>query len=297
MNTAIKLAAFAAAVAAAFGGAMVVGAAVGPLDVSGGTSQDSHRADRAPAPPRGLAVAEAGYRLVVESTSIAAHSASELEFVIVDEGGTPVTAFEALHERPLHLIVLSRNLVDYLHVHPAMDANGRWTVELPALDPGSYRVFADFQPAGADNLTLGTDVEVAGDVERVALAEPATIDTVDGYRVTVDGAPDVGDSELSFTVEHAGTRVRTEPYLGAAGHLVAIRSGDLAYLHVHPHEDDTSPVVTFTGEFPTAGTYRLFFDFAHGGVVRTASFTVVVPDAEEPHGGQPDSTTSHGEGH
>jgi hypothetical protein len=297
VNTATKLAAFAAAVAATFGGAMVVGAAVGPLDVSDGTSQDSHRADRAIAPPRGLAVAEAGYRLAVESTAFTANSASEFEFEVVDESGTPVTDFEALHERPLHLIVLSRNLVDYLHLHPAIDATGRWTVDLPALDPGSYRVFADFQPAGGDNLTLGTDVEVAGDVERVALAEPSTIGTVDGYRVTLDGEPRVGDSELSFTVEHAGARVRTEQYLGAAGHLVAIRSGDLAYLHVHPHEDGTSPVVTFTGEFPTAGTYRLFFDFAHGGVVRTAAFTVVVPDADEPHGDRTESTTSHDEGH
>ena len=25
-----------------------------------------------------------------------------------------------------------------------------------------------------------------------------------------------------------------EPYLGAKGHLVALREGDLAYLHIHP---------------------------------------------------------------
>ena len=28
----------------------------------------------------------------------------------------------------------------------------------------------------------------------------------------------------------------------------------------------------------SAGTYRLFFDFSHNGVVRTAAFTVIVPD-------------------
>jgi hypothetical protein len=90
------------------------------------------------------------------------------------------------------------------------------------------------------------------------------------------GMPAVGDSELTFRVALGGTAVHTDPYLGAAGHLVAIRVGDLAYLHVHPHEADDGADVRFTAEFPTAGTYRLFFDFSYGGTVRTASFTVDV---------------------
>jgi hypothetical protein len=91
-----------------------------------------------------------------------------------------------------------------------------------------------------------------------------------------------------------GRVVRTDPYLGAAGHLVAIRRGDLAYLHVHPHEDDTTSDVTFTGEFPTAGTYRLFFDFAHDGTVRTASFTATVDDPTAQDGV---AAAPHEEGH
>lgn len=175
-----------------------------------------------------------------------------------------------------------------------MDASGRWTVDLPTLTPGSYRVFADFQPDGADNLTLGTDVTVAGDVEDTDVPEPSAFSLTGDYHVMLAGTPRVGETELSFTVELGGEQVRTDPYLGAAGHLVAIRSGDLAYLHVHPHTDDTTSVVTFTGEFPTAGTYRLFFDFSHNGEVRTAAFTVVVPDRSVDGDNTP---TSHGEGH
>jgi hypothetical protein len=33
-------------------------------------------------------------------------------------------------------------------------------------------------------------------------------------------------------------------------------------------------VVGFDAEVPSAGTYRMFFDFQVGGVVRTADFTV-----------------------
>ena len=71
-----------------------------------------------------------------------------------------------------------------------------------------------------------------------------------------------------------------DPYLGAYGHLVALRAGDLAYLHVHPDGtpgDGTTPPgpdVVFYAAVPSAGTYHLYLDFKHQGVVRTAAFTV-----------------------
>lgn len=280
MNTASRLTVFVAILAAGFGAAAAVGAAVGPIEVGGDATTHIGGVAAAPDQPRGLAVAEAGKRLLLDTTSVEANLASTFGFSIVDDRGTPVMDFEELHERPLHLIVLSRNLVDYLHLHPSLNADGHWSVDLPGLAPGSYRVFADFQPVGSANLTLGADISVPGSVETVPLPAPNNIATIGRYTVTMDAAPTVGDSNLSFTVELDGEVVRTEPYLGAAGHLVAIRDGDLAYLHVHPHEGGV-PEVSFTGEFPTAGTYRLFFDFSHNGIVRTASFTVDVSDGAD----------------
>ena len=63
---------------------------------------------------------------------------------------------------------------------------------------------------------------------------------------------------------------------------MVLRTGDLGYLHVHPlgEPDDpavaSGPHVEFAATAPSAGTYRLFLDFAHGDVVRTAAFTVEV---------------------
>lgn len=295
MSTAGKLAAFAALAAVVFGGAAAVGAAVGPIDV--GASTTAHGGPDMGSvsvvdPPRGLAIAADGYRLVLDTTTVANGETTAFGFDIVDDIGTPVTAFDDLHTRPLHLIVLSRNMVDYLHLHPTMDDHGHWTVELPPLSPGSYRVFADFQPTDSVNLTLGADVLVPGDPPAVTIPAPSTVATADGYTVTMTGRPTTGDSELSFTVEVDEEVVQTEPYLGAAGHLVAIRTGDLAYLHVHPHDGGTTSAVTFTAEFPSAGTYRLFFDYSHDGTVRTASFTVDVAT-----GGEADTMTTHQEGH
>ena len=67
--------------------------------------------------------------------------------------------------------------------------------------------------------------------------------------------------------------VAVEPYLGAGGHLVALREGDLAYLHVHPTGGPGSGPVSFMTEFPTEGRYRLFLQFKHEGKVHTAAFT------------------------
>ena len=279
MRATTKLATFAVVVAVVFGAAWAVGAAVGPVDVGDDNSHTAHNAAAVDGGelPRGLSVAQSGYRLVAEAASVAPGAMHEFAFRILDDEGAPVTAFQELHERALHLIVLSRNLVDYWHLHPTMDESGRWSVDLPALAAGSYRVFADFQPENADNLTLGIDIAVPGTVQPAVAPAAADVATVDEYTVRMKAAPTVGDNELSFTVERGGEIVTTEPYLGAAGHLIAIRAGDMAFLHVHPHTGD-SATVTFTGELPTAGTYRLFFDFSHDGVVRTAAFTVIVPD-------------------
>lgn len=299
MNAAAKLTSFAAVVAAVFGGALSVGAAVGPIDVGDDSAHETP--STVVEEPGGLAVAAAGYRLELEQTTLETGADQSLAFRILDDTGAPTTRFDELHERRLHLVVLSRNLVDYLHLHPTMDASGRWTVQVPPLRPGSYRVFADFQPSGGENLTLGIDVLLAGDNRSIELPEPASVSSIDEYDITLAGTPKVGASALSFTISRDAISIRPDPYLGAAGHLVAIRSGDLAYLHVHPSQSVTSSDVTFIGEFPTAGTYRLFFDFSHNEQVRTASFTIVVPDLATHDGQGPDESESdssaHDQGH
>ena len=77
------------------------------------------------------------------------------------------------------------------------------------------------------------------------------------------GAARAGEeAELRFTITRGGSgRVDVEPYLGADGHLVALREGDLAFLHVHPTGRPTARWgrgVGFETTFPTTGRYRLF---------------------------------------
>jgi hypothetical protein len=85
---------------------------------------------------------------------------------------------------------------------------------------------------------------------------------------------------LVFRITRKGQVVLDlEPYLGALGHLVVLREGDLAYLHVHPvdvsgtADSASGGRITFHARFPSMGRYRLFLQLVHEGLVHTADFT------------------------
>jgi hypothetical protein len=278
MNTALKLSAYGAALAVLVAGTYSVGTAVGPVSAdapaqSAPAHVDDHAATTPGHEPGGLASTSDGYTFVPDTTTL---GSGTFAFRITGPDGVPVTAFDQVHDRQLHLIVVRRDATGFQHVHPERDAAGTWRVPLTVPAGGVYRAFADFTPTGGPETTLGVDLFAPGDFQPVAQA-PSRTSTVDGYTVTLDGELVAGaTSPLRLNVTRDGVPVTDlQPYLGAYGHLVALRGGDLAYLHVHPGSTATSgPVVGFDAEVPSAGTYRMFFDFQVGGVVRTADFTV-----------------------
>lgn len=288
MTPLAKLGAYGALLVAVLGGGAALGAVAGPIDVGGEPGHDAHDApDEASAgtgklPAGGLLVAQDGYRFEPEDRTA---DGGPFAFTITGPDGDPVESYDLLHDRELHLIVASRDLRQYAHLHPERDDQGRWSVDLPELPAGSYRAFADFQPTGAAQYTLGVDLTAPGPAEAPSPLRPRATDSVDGYDVTL--VRDADGTRVTVTVRRDGELVTTEPYLGAAGHLVALRDGDLAYLHVHPLDDDPVGPVRFAVEVPSDGTYALFFDFQVGAVVRTATFVI---DADAP----PTGAAGHG---
>ncbi|MER6088878.1 hypothetical protein [Streptomyces bluensis] len=298
MHTGLKITAFAAALAATFGTAYGVGSGVEPVVAdSAPAAHDKGHSGRSPAqeaggahsgheatPPGGLQISEGGYTLDLRTPRVAAGQRTDLRFVIRDDSGRAVTSYRAEHDKELHLILASRDLVTYRHLHPTRAADGTWSTPVDLPRAGGYRVFADFTPAekGAENLTLGADLATSGPYDPQDLPAPNTTAEVHGYEVELDGALRPGKAgELKLNVSRNGRPVTDlQPYLGAYGHLVALRSGDLAYLHVHPNGepgDGTTrpgPGISFTATAPSSGTYRLFLDFKHEGKVHTAQFTV-----------------------
>ncbi|WP_433117349.1 hypothetical protein [Micromonospora sp. CA-246542] len=310
MTTVTRLGAFALGLAAVFGAAYGVGRVVDPADPVAQsrpdvahTSGPTGSGEVADLVPGGLLVSDRGYTLQPVTVP-----AGQFTFRIDGPDGRPVTRYDVAHDKRMHLIVARRDLSGFRHVHPDLAPDGTWRVATPLAGPGQWRAFADFTPTGGEPLTLGVDVTVPGELTERPLPAPTASTTVDGYTVTLTGTPEPGrTSALTLTVSRAGQPVTDlEPYLGAYGHLVALRRGDLAYLHVHPDgtpgdgRTPPGPAVTFHAEVPSAGAYRLYLDFQHGGRVHTAEFTIVAGVAPAatgeptPTGGADHGTPGHG---
>lgn len=270
MRTTTKLAGFALGLVAMLGVGALVGATLGPSVAVAEVEE--------PAPiGEGVVSAAEGYRFV-PVTGLTSDG-GPFRFVILGRDGNPVQRFTPLHERDLHLIVANRELTTYHHLHPTLGADGTWTIAVPSLRAGSYRAVADFQVTDGPRLALGADLSVPGDYQPVEPPAPSSTTVVDGYEVTLASTQGEGGVDtMTLTVRRDGQTVTDlQPYLGADGHLVAMRAADLAYAHVHPigSHPNGSPdgSVRFEATLAAAGRYRLFFDFQHGGTVRTAELT------------------------
>ncbi|WP_106399427.1 hypothetical protein [Actinocorallia populi] len=254
--------------------------------------------------PGGLSVSENGYTLELDSAILPA-GARTVAFRVTGPDGRPVTGFTPEHEKELHFIAVRRDTTGFQHVHPVMDEKGTWSAEV-TLEPGAWRFFADIHPDGHDgSMTLGVDASVAGRYDPRPLPEETRTAHVGEYTVTLDGALVPGEAgDLTLTVSRGGRPVTDlQPYLGAYGHLVALRVGDLGYLHVHPEGapgDGTAepgPAITFMAAAPSGGLYRLYLDFQHDGVVRTAEFTVRATAAAPRPETAPQAAPGHGAHH
>ena len=281
-----------AAVAFVFGSAVLIGELVGGDDSEGGghsamneeskpAADDGHAGGGAAEqdPVRGLAVSENGMKFELDRTELPRGKPSQLGFRIEGDDGKAVRDFEVEHEKRMHLIVVRRDINGFQHLHPTLQGDGTWRTPLTLDEPGMYRVFADFK-RGGKNVTLASDLAVDGRTSWQPIP-PATDTTVAtfgyGVRISGDRSSAGAEAELRFEVTRDGP-VKVEPYLGARGHLVALREGDLAYLHVHPLEGEQATGaedgrIAFATEFPTAGRYRLFLQFKHEGQVQAAAFT------------------------
>ncbi|NLT07312.1 MAG: hypothetical protein GXY03_13530 [Solirubrobacterales bacterium] len=286
MSAGLRVGLFAAVLALVAAGAYAAGAAVDPDPESGaGGHAGADGTATHGGGPDGHGSGDGDLRLIVERGELAPGRAGTVVVRVVDERGRTVTDYDTVHEREMHLLAVREDLTGYRHLHPRRRGDGAWETDVAFAEAGPHRLYADFATAGRPH-TLTAPVRVAGDYRPRPLPPPSRVaDAGDGYSVTMSRAGD----RRAFAVARDGRPVAAiEPYLGARGHLVAVRAGDLAFQHVHPRDAATAGrEIAFDVDFHGAGEYRLFLQFRHGGEVRTAAFT------ERP-GGAPTGDDEHG---
>lgn len=202
------------------------------------------------------------------------------------------------HERKIHLIVVSKDLSYFEHIHPDYQASGTYDLAvLPAnkaysaganknetrfAKGGDYLLFADYAPTGGSPQLEKIDLTVGGTpYTPVTYSAPKLSSTVDNY--TLDLVPEGGTFEVGKLAHIQGVLKKDgkamdaatlENYLGAKAHMVVVGVADKNYLHVHPEVENGKFDLHTT--FEKAGVYRGWVQFQADGNVRTTDYVIVV---------------------
>lgn len=200
-----------------------------------------------------------------------------------DESGQIRNDFEINHEKPLHLIAVSKDLGWYQHVHPKRQDDKSWTVDIIEPPKGEIIFFADFKPKGGDQQVIRATSDILGAMKTPGMDWTDRRSTVilDGVKATLSLAGNkvslAHPEPLKFTVaSDERKQIKLEPYLGAFGHLVIVDQSGEQYVHSHPASGSPDGNVTFEAHFPKAGLYRAWAEFQVDGNVRTFPFVIEV---------------------
>ncbi|MFD8544217.1 hypothetical protein [Streptomyces sp. NPDC059649] len=234
----------------------------------------------------GLAGEKDGYRLTSNAATLPAGKGTDYRFAVTGPDGKPVTRFTVEQTKRLHFYAIRSDLTGFQHLHPTMADDGTWTAGLAALQPGSWRLFAQFTPHSgtgrSQDLVLSRTVTVPGPAATTPLPKVSTTTEVDGYTVTVRGELMAGMAHpLTVTVSKDGKPVTDlQPYLDSYAHLTAFHEGDQAFAHLHPRNkvngDHGGPGLSFHAELAKSGNWRLFLQFRTAGRLHTAALTLHV---------------------
>lgn len=254
-----------------------------------------------------------------EPAEAKADEAMVLVFTIRDAKGEVARDLQVVHEKPMHLLVVSTDLSEFYHLHTEQAADGSFRVAHIFPRAGNYRFYADYTPPGASQIVDQFSLQVSGQAHpAIALAEDkSATQTVDGLRVTMQPNKPLRASEevmLDFTLADEQTNqpiTDLQPYLGALAHFVIISEDGIEFLHAHPMEKTATPVeqgvsheamphtqgeamtinssyspqtsasqVSAHTSFPHAGLYKVWAQFQRAGQIITVPFVVRVANSE-----------------
>ncbi|WP_373228634.1 hypothetical protein [Cohnella sp.] len=204
---------------------------------------------------------------------------------IQDNEGKPIDKFDINHEKKMHLIVVSKDLSFFDHIHPEYTGDGKFVVTTQFPDSGDYKLFADYVPTGSSATSQSEWVSVNGTASELTEIIPETnfVKTINDINITLSFDHLMAEKDLNLTFNMVDAKTKKpitdlQPYLGAVGHVVIISADAEQYLHVHPTDEKAKgPDAQFMTKFPKSGLYKIWGQFQRNGKTFIVPFVVNVP--------------------
>jgi hypothetical protein len=207
------------------------------------------------------------------------------------------------HDKKMHLIVVSKDLAYFDHIHPEFQGTGNYDIQVVGKGEnltaqyanqtrfdfgGDYVLFADYRPTGANHQLERIGITLGGaPYAAKKFTSLKAVSQIDGYEISFE--PE-GGKFLSEGTMHIAAIVRKdgkeipadqfENYLGAKAHVVVISEDTQNYLHVHP--EVVSGRLDLHTTFGKPGVFRAWLQFKTDGKIHTADFTLVVEQGKAP---------------
>lgn len=239
--------------------------------------------------------------LKAEPAEIIPNQPAKLTVTVKNEAGAIVKDLQIVHEKPLHLIVVSDDLAEFYHIHPEPQSDGTLAVNFTFQKGGRYFAFADYMPKGASQIVDRLPIEIAGNERtNVSLKADEKLEkTVENLRVSMKSDAEIESNKelmLNFSVfDSANNKPVTdlENYLGEKAHFVVISQDLRDFVHAHPMTMDNiktekaankekmmanaeNNMVSAHVTFPNSGLYKVFVEIKRAGKVVMFPFVVNV---------------------
>ncbi|KAA9325110.1 hypothetical protein F0P96_20650 [Hymenobacter busanensis] len=196
-----------------------------------------------------------------------------------DNDQVPVP-LDVVHEKKIHLIIVSKDLGQFYHEHPEYTPQGDYRVKYTFPKGGDYVLFQDYTPTGAGHQLGRQPITVKGPAYAPVKFKNDDMQwEKNGYKASLSFDKPLTAGQLlgmNINITKDGQPVTDlDNYLGALGHVVVISEDTEQYLHVHPNDQaDKGPNIGFNTNFEKPGLYRVFLQFNHGGQIHTGDFTI-----------------------
>ncbi|WP_419875218.1 hypothetical protein [Candidatus Pristimantibacillus sp. PTI5] len=212
----------------------------------------------------------------------------ELSLGVTKNAGEPVLKYTEDMTKLMHLIVVSKDLTAFQHVHPKQIKDNEFQVQLTIPFAGPYLFLTEFRPQKEDVILHKQWIQIDGNQRsnEALLPDTSWVKSIANLDISLVSSPAVTEIKAGqmvmllfrFTDKETGKPIKQlEPFLGTSGHCVILSQNADQFVHAHAVEAMSGGAnVMFHSVFPEKGIYKLWGQFQYKGELLTVPFVVEV---------------------